>query len=178
MLMAMSSSERGALFRKQNPECAKEYRAKRKEYYKQLAKTWYVKNKELAVERATQWREENRDKVKKINLAHYYKHHDQAKQRYKQWAIENRGIINANVRRYELAKINRTPCWINKVDLWIMKEAYDLAAKRTKLLGFLWHVDHIIPLRGKTVSGLHVPSNLQVIPAVLNISKGNKFNGN
>lgn len=37
-------------------------------------------------------------------------------------------------------------------------------------------VDHIIPLLGKTVSGMHVLSNLQYLPFVDNVKKGNKFN--
>ena len=175
--MAMSSSERSVLFRERNPEYAKEYRAKRKEYYKQLAKDWYAKNKEVSIERAIQWKKENTDKAKESNLKHYHRNKDINSKKHKAWAQANKGKVLARVRKYELAKINRTPQWLDKDDVWIIQEIYELSYKRTEMTGIKWHVDHIIPLQGKLVSGLHVPANLQVIPAIINMGKGNKFNG-
>lgn len=54
-------------------------------------------------------------------------------------------------------------------------EAHDLRKRLDKLTGFSWHVDHIIPLKGKYVSGLHIWSNLAVIPKVDNLRKGNYY---
>lgn len=60
---------------------------------------------------------------------------------------------------------NRTPCWS---DLDKIKEIYQKAQK----MGPDFHVDHVVPLSGKTVSGLHIPENLQIIPAKENLLKG------
>lgn len=87
----------------------------------------------------------------------------------------NKGVVNANVAKRRVAKLNRTPKWNAETDLWMMKETYILAELRTRLTGISCHVDHIIPLQGKLVSGLHTPFNMQVIPATQNISKGNRF---
>lgn len=87
----------------------------------------------------------------------------------------NKGKIAAlNALRKKAVK-QRTPKWLSEDDVWIMQEAYILAEIRTRLFGFAWNVDHVIPLRGNKVSGLHVPNNLQVIPALDNIRKKNKF---
>lgn len=69
-------------------------------------------------------------------------------------------------------KKKSSPHWANQ---FFIDEAYHLASLRTKTLGFKWEVDHIIPLQGKNVCGLHVENNLQVIPKISNIRKGNKF---
>ena len=79
-------------------------------------------------------------------------------------------------RQREARKINATPPWLNEKHQSAIKEVYSLSAKRTESTGIEWHVDHIIPLRSKSVSGLHVPWNLQVITATENIKKSNNFN--
>jgi 5-methylcytosine-specific restriction endonuclease McrA len=91
------------------------------------------------------------------------------------WRRRNSGKVLALTRKRQLAKIQRTPAWLTEDDWWIMGQAYELAALRTSLLGFSWHVDHIIPLQGIAASGLHVPLNLQVIPAVKNLQKSNRM---
>jgi hypothetical protein len=72
------------------------------------------------------------------------------------------------------AKLKRTPAWLTENDHWMIEQAYELSVLRTKLFGFAWHVDHVLPLQGKYVSGLHVPTNLQVIPATENLRKANR----
>lgn len=67
---------------------------------------------------------------------------------------------------YNAAKNQRTPPW---ADLKKIKEIYDNCPEG-------YHVDHIVPLNGKLVSGLHIETNLQYLPAIENIKKGNKFN--
>lgn len=54
----------------------------------------------------------------------------------------------------------------------VLMEAHDLRKLRNTITGFEWHVDHIEPLRGEDICGLHIWSNLQVIPKILNLLKG------
>lgn len=64
-----------------------------------------------------------------------------------------------------------TPKWANR---FFLKEAYRLARLRTKMLGVAWEVDHIIPLNHPLVCGLHVETNIRVIPRFANRSRGNR----
>jgi excisionase family DNA binding protein len=66
----------------------------------------------------------------------------------------------------------RRPPWANGEAI---RAVYERAKSITRETGVPHHVDHIIPLQGEYVSGLHVEANLQVVPAVDNIRKRNKF---
>jgi hypothetical protein len=95
--------------------------------------------------------------------------------RNKNWKISNPERMQAADARRRAARLQRTPAWLSDDDLWLIEQAYDIAQIRTRVFGFSWHVDHIVPLQGKLVSGLHVPHNIQVIPAVENCRKANHF---
>ena len=93
----------------------------------------------------------------------------------KEYRDTHKARYNFLCQKRKIALLQRTPAWLTADDFWIIEEAYALAQLRTHMLGVDFHVDHIIPLRGKKVSGLHVPTNLRVIPATENQQKTNKF---
>jgi len=136
------------------------------------------------------WRKKNPTSVQKHNKTQYDRFSDKLKEYTRSYARKNAESVNAYHRAYQkknlhkfaainakrkAAKLKRTPSWLTEDDFWMIKQAYELAAMRTKLFGFVWHVDHIIPLQGKRVSGLHVPLNMQVVPAIENRRKSNSF---
>jgi len=79
-----------------------------------------------------------------------------------------------NARR-RASQIRATPSWLTSDDLEVMRAIYSKAQELSRETGVIHHVDHIIPLQGKKVCGLHCPSNLQILTDQENTSKGNKF---
>ena len=120
-------------------------------------------------------RDKNKERISKYRENYVANNIDKIKELQKNYRENNRGKTNAWSASRRCSRIQRTPKWLTKDDHWLIKEIYELAQLRTKMLGYEWHVDHIIPLRAKNVSGLHVPNNLRVIPAKENLSKHNKF---
>jgi len=66
-----------------------------------------------------------------------------------------------------------TPGWVDKEGI---RRFYEECVRLSEQMGVDFEVDHEIPLKGKYVSGLHIPENLKVISHNLNKTKGNKFN--
>lgn len=123
----------------------------------QKASSWYYKNKDRRREYDARRREEHR---------HLYR---EASKRFRRKNPERKNAdTGSRRRRFREA----TPKWAN---MFFIKEIYELAILRTKMTGLEWHVDHIIPLRGKLVCGLHVENNLAVVPAKDNLRKSNHF---
>ena len=88
-------------------------------------------------------------------------------QRY--FATERGKAVNrAKVAKYKAAKLQRIPVWITKDELNMMQFFYIKCPEGSD-------VDHIVPLQGRNVSGLHVLSNLQYLTKEENGRKGNKF---
>jgi len=117
------------------------------------------------------WRADNADRVIAYKKANY----DRSRRYNIEYSKKNSAALLAKCRQRQANQIQRTPIWVGQEELWLISEAYELARLRTKITGIKWHVDHIVPLQGKLVSGLHVPNNMQVIPAVENFRKNNRF---
>lgn len=66
----------------------------------------------------------------------------------------------------------KAPKWANKAKI---KEVYAKAAQMRLETGLDWHVDHVLPIAGKLICGLHVHDNLEIIPASLNKAKRNNW---
>ena len=84
-----------------------------------------------------------------------------------------RVLANKANRRARLK--NAMPPWANKKAI---QKVYETATWMSIETGISFHVDHIIPLCGANVSGLHVEWNLQVISAEANMKKGNRMIAN
>lgn len=78
--------------------------------------------------------------------------------------------INVSSAAYEARKLNATPKWADKLEI---SKIYTKAQQLTRETGIQYNVDHIVPLKSKFVCGLHVPINLEPIPAAINKAKSN-----
>ncbi len=131
--------------------------------------------KECKCQRDRQYDSEHRDKIngaarRRRSTGDSRQSHLDALTRYR---AKNQPVRTKLQMARKSAKLKRTPAWLTEFDLLKIKCLYQLAAMRTRESGYDWHVDHIIPLQGAFVSGLHVPSNLRVIPAIDNMRKSN-----
>lgn len=151
---------------------------------------WAKNNKDYLTQKKVAWAKENPEKKKEADKKSYEKNKNKRlfvqkhsrsknsgvfKERAKEWRKNNMGyVISKNAERHA-AKLYRTPKWLTKEQKQEIQEFYKMAKELQKIFPWEQHVDHIIPLQGKLVSGLHVPNNLQILSVHLNCSKKNKY---
>jgi hypothetical protein len=133
----------------------------------------------------------NLDKLKAQHATYYATNLDKERKRIAKYGAKYRAINAERVRerhakyhaenldkrcaieaKRRSAKLQRTPPWSHIPSTQVF---YTEAHRLTKETGVAHHVDHIVPLQGDLVSGLHVAWNLRPLDAGLNCSKSNKF---
>lgn len=106
------------------------------------------------------WQDKNRQHVNEYNNT---------------WVKQNPEKHAARQAERKARKNQASPPWLTEEQRQASSDMYKLAKKFKDTFGLQYHVDHIIPLKGKTVCGLHVPWNLQILEASLNLKKSNNL---
>lgn len=127
--------------------------------YLAYQRAYAADNTDVAVARTKAWREANPEKAKVNNTLHSA-----------QWRVHNRAAYN-QMQRARVSRMKKLPAW---ADVAAINGMYELA-QVFRRIGMQMEVDHVVPLQGKTVSGLHVETNLQLLVQATNRKKSNKI---
>jgi len=164
----------------------KRHYVKNREAILNRRKEYQVKNCDKIRERKKKYRVENREIIRNRDKEHYKNNREVKLKRQKEYVQNNRDKVNTWVANRRARKLNACPDWLTQEHHNVIADLYATAQKLTKETGIPHHVDHIVPLKGKsydlgtkrmrhTISGLHVPWNLQVVSEEENLSKGCRY---
>ncbi len=129
------------------------------------------KCKSCASRRAKAFYEANIEQVRQRHLAYGKANAEKKRKIASDWAKANRAKRAEIWAAYYTAKLQAMPVWVDREQI---KKIYAQARAVSLATGIKHHVDHIIPLQGVNVSGLHVPWNLQILTATQNAIKKNR----
>jgi hypothetical protein len=156
----------------------KKHKLDNAEHYREMGRQYRAENSDKMREYLKQYYADNKEEHLKKNRLYRIKHRDCPEQKAKKkafsdkWRKENPDYFTEYaIKRSKVLK-KATPSWANISSITVK---YKERTAMTRLTGIQHHVDHIIPLQGKNVCGLHVPANLRVIPARDNLRKHNRF---
>lgn len=137
-------------------------------------KKHYYKCSKCVRIKAREWYYENKEKCLKTRKLYYKNNKKKCFKNVAKWRKYNNNRVNVWTANRRAKKLNATPKWLKKLHIKQIQAIYDKAAEFKRLTGLMLEVDHIIPLQGEFVSGLHVPWNLRIMTQSENAKKGNK----
>ena len=140
--------------------CLSGYRSYCKTCKNKQTSSYYYKDKTKHRLSANKWMAENPEKVLEIK---------------KSWKKRNPLQVKTDNAKRSALKRSASVNWDLELTEFVFEEAHHLRGLRDAITGFKWHVDHVLPLQGKQVCGLHVWNNFAVIPATINLKKSNKY---
>lgn len=167
----------GKDYRTANKEKKRLYDIKNKDPVKKATydKAYYRKNKDKIRSYQKKYLSENRDRILVYKRLYYNSNKTECLRISKHYQQNNKDVINFIGAKRRAAKLNATPNWLTQEHLNDIKQIYQDVQDIQWLSEEKFEVDHIIPLQGKSVCGLHVPWNLQILTKSENCIKGNKF---
>lgn len=116
-------------------------------------KRYFEKNKNSRIATLMEWRKNNPERIQQVK---------------ENWYNNNQALRNSYSAKWRRECRRATPDWANFEKI---TEIYDESTQRTKQSGISHHVDHIVPVQGKHVTGLHIHQNMRIIPATDNVKK-------
>jgi hypothetical protein len=138
-------------------------------------KDYRATNPDKSKEKGKAYRLANPEKSKESSRAYRIANPEKTKESSKKYTLANPDKINALTAKRRANKLLATPTWLTKEQLRQILEFYTEAKRLEQETGIKYHVDHIVPLQGLSVCGLHVPWNLQILTAKENVRKSNKW---
>lgn len=150
------------------------YSQENKEKIKRRRKEHYEKNKEKYNKMSAEWTKKNPEKAKAKYLKYRHANLEKVNSYNRLRRLSNLAKDAAKTAKRRSRKREATPNWLTEEHLQQILKFYEESNRLSESTGIKHHVDHIVPLRGKNVCGLHVPWNLRVITAVENLKKRNK----
>jgi hypothetical protein len=150
----------------------KEYRAKHREELNARRREWGGQNKDRVAAKNIEWREENPERALGATRRWREENPEKQAESAKGWRRRNGAHKAMLTRQRQVNMKQATPGWASMEK---MNAFYEEARQLTEATGVKYVVDHIVPLQGKLVCGLHCEANLQVITHEANAKKGNKF---
>ena len=146
-----------------------------------------VESREALVKRAAYFAEYNKSEAGQAAKKRYYaanadlvktkalgRSNEQRQEYRKIWKLRNPDEVKASTKHRRDKHKQATPAWLTADHKKQIRQLYLDAMSTTRVTGVAYVVDHIVPLRGEQVCGLHVPWNMRVVTREENLKKSNK----
>jgi len=127
----------------------------------------YIQNSNVRKKKVKEWGTANRERV----LQYKAKWNASNPEFNSLWCAANRDLVRSHKANRRARKKQAMPLWLTPDHISQINAVYAEAQRLSIETGVTYHVDHIVPLNGRVVCGLHVPWNLRAIPAVENLRR-------